>query len=81
MRNKKAKQLKRQAKKYSAGVDWVNYENTNQRHKMYFNWATGMMQPMFVATTMLGSCQKAMYKQFKASYKAAKQGLQKEIVI
>lgn len=70
MRNKVAKQLRKDAKQLALGQPWEAYEKVNEHQVMVFNYQ--MIQPEMcpVYTQMLGACGKAVYKSIKQRYKS-----------
>lgn len=70
MRNKIAKQLRKDANNmFGIALPQVEYENTGERTKMYFNHLTMQFESVIVTTQMLGSCVRAMYQDNKRKYK------------
>lgn len=72
MRNKIAKQLRKDAKMLAAASPWEAYTQLNKHHKYVFNTKSMVFEPCLVYTQMLDACQKAQYKHIKQLYKAGK---------
>ena len=72
MRNKIAKQLRKDAKQLAAASPWEAYTKENEHYKYAFNTKTMQFETCLVYTAMLDACQKLQYKHLKGLYKAGK---------
>ena len=72
MRNKVAKQLRKDARKLAQGQPWESYEKVNEHDVLVFNYQMIQPEVCSVYTQMLGACGKAVYKSIKQRYKAGK---------
>lgn len=72
MRNKIAKQLRKDAKMLAVASPWEAYTKLNEHHKYVFNTKSMVFEPCLVYTQMLDACQKAQYKHIKQLYKTGK---------
>lgn len=81
MNGQKARTLRKNTQANFPNMPWEAHSKENEHSKMYFNYTTMQLEPIPVYTSVLGSCQKSLYKMAKKAYKDAKRGKRYEAVV